>query len=177
MRSAEGQTKFTVPMRVLHWLMAVLILAQLFIGAAMIPSLTQYHRLLAFHRPLGAAILCLAAVRLIYRQFTTAPPWPPTMSATERRLAGWTERGLYFLMFAIPLAGWGALSAGHLPIVLYGRLHLPPILPARPHLYGVMRWTHVILAWLLFLTVLAHMSAVLYHTLVLRDRFLRRMTV
>jgi len=41
---------------------------------------------------------------------------------------------LYTLMFVLPLAGWGMLSAGHYPIVMYGPLHLPPILPANPAL-------------------------------------------
>jgi cytochrome b561 len=80
-------------------------------------------------------------------------------------------------MFALPLVGWGMLSAGHYPIVLYGSLHLPSILPAHPELYAVLRKTHTFLAYLLFLTFLAHLSAVLFHTLIVRDRVLKRMTL
>jgi hypothetical protein len=36
---------------------------------------------------------------------------------------------MYTLMFALPLIGWGMLSAARYPIVLYGSLHLPFILP------------------------------------------------
>jgi cytochrome b561 len=122
-------------------------------------------------------ILILAAVRLINRRSTTLPPFPPTMSHAERMIASASERLLYTLMFALPLVGWGMLSAGHYPIVLLGNLHLPAILPANPDLYAVLRKTHTVLAYLLFFTFLAHLGAVLFHTLILRDRLLKRMAL
>jgi cytochrome b561 len=60
---------------------------------------------------------------------------------------------------------------------MFGPVHLPPILPAVPWLYALLRKTHTILAFLLFLTFLAHLSAVLFHTLVIRDRLLQRMAL
>ena len=69
------------------------------------------------------------------------------------------------------------LSAGNYPIVMFGPVHLPPILPAIPILYWVLRKAHTILAYLLFLTFLAHLSAVLFHTLIVRDRLLDRMAL
>ncbi|HTI99331.1 MAG TPA: cytochrome b/b6 domain-containing protein [Dongiaceae bacterium] len=174
---AAPRTQFAILSRILHWLMAALLLAMLFIGVSMVASLGDYHRLVAIHRPLGILILILAAVRLINRWCTTLPPFPPTMSARERFLASASERLLYTLMFALPLVGWGMLSAGHYPIVMFGALHLPPILPASPTLYAFLRPTHTVLAYLLFLTFLLHLGAVLFHTLIIRDRLLDRMAL
>jgi cytochrome b561 len=143
----------------------------------MVASLGNYHRLVAIHRPLGILILILAATRLVNRMCTTLPPFPPTMSEQERFIASASERLLYTLMFALPLVGWGMLSAGHYPIVMFGPVHLPAILPANPTLYAVLRTTHTLLAYLLFLTFLAHLSAVLFHTLIVRDRLLDRMAL
>jgi len=67
------------------------------------------------------------------------------------------------------------LSAARFPIVVYGPLHLPGIAPHNITLYAVLRISHSILALLLFLTFTAHMCAVLFHTLVLRDRLINRM--
>ena len=53
--------------RLLHWTMALMILAMLFIGVAMVASVSQRPWLIALHRPLGAAILLLAIWRLIHR--------------------------------------------------------------------------------------------------------------
>ena len=174
---AQNPTQFALLSRILHWSMAALLLAMLFIGVAMVASLANYHRLVAIHRPLGIAILILAAVRLVNRMFTTLPPFPPTMSERERLLASISERLLYALMFALPLVGWGMLSAGHYPIVMFGPVHLPPIMPASPTLFAVLRKAHTVLAYLLFVTFIFHLSTVLYHTLIVRDRLLNRMAV
>jgi cytochrome b561 len=82
---------------------------------------------------------------------------------------------MYALMFMLPLVGWGMLSAARYPIVLYGPLHLPFILPHDVWLYAVLRKAHTVLAYLFFLIFLAHLSAVLFHTLIVRDGLLKRM--
>jgi cytochrome b561 len=99
------------------------------------------------------------------------------MSPQERLAATASERLFYALMFILPLVGWSMLSAGHYPIVMFGSLHLPPILPPNPTLYFILRKAHTILAYLLFFTFLAHLSAVLFHTLIVRDRLLDRMAL
>ncbi len=177
MATTNPPTQFALRSRILHWLMAVMLLTMLFIGVTMVASLGNYHKLVAIHRPLGIMILILAVIRLINRMFTTLPPFPPTMSRQERWIATASEKLLYGLMLALPLVGWGMLSAGHYPIVMFGPLHLPPILPANPTVYAVLRKTHTILAYLLFVTFLAHLGAVLFHTLIVRDGLLKRMVI
>ncbi len=166
---------FSFPSRILHWLMAACLLAMLFIGVSMVAWLGDYHTLVSVHRPLGILILLLAVLRLATRLLTRVPEFPSAMPQQERFVAKASERLLYTLFFALPLVGWAMLSAGHYPIVMFGAVHLPPILPARPELYAALRETHTILAYLLFLTFLAHMGAILFHTLVLRDGLLNRM--
>ena len=161
--------------RVLHWLMAAMVLTMLGVGVAMVASLADYHRLVSIHRPLGIAILLLVVVRFVNRQLNPPPPFLDTMPPLERRVASWSELAMYGLMFVLPLVGWGMLSAARYPVVLYGSLHLPFILPHSPLLHAVLRRTHTILAYLFFLTFLGHFSAILFHTLILRDGILQRM--
>jgi cytochrome b561 len=171
------RTQFALQSRILHWVMAAMLLTMLFIGVTMVASLGNYHALIAVHRPLGILILILAIVRLINRLCTTLPPFPPTMSQRERWIASASEKLLYTLMIALPLVGWSMLSAGHYPIIMFGPVHLPPILPASPTLFAILRKTHTVLAYLLFFTFLSHLSAVLFHTLIIRDRLLHRMAL
>jgi len=167
--------QFAWTSRLLHWLMAALLLTMVFIGGAMVVSLAAYHRLLSIHRPLGVAILVLAVLRLANRKRYPPPDFMPTMSASERRIAILSERMLYALMIALPLVGWGMLSAARDPVVLAGALHLPPILPQSARLYTWLRNAHTVLAYLFFATFLAHLGGVLFHTLVLRDGLILRM--
>lgn len=175
MSTTNNSTQFALLLRILHWLMAALLVAMLFIGISMVVSLGDYHGLLALHRPLGILILILAAIRLITRTLTRAPELPADMKTPERFAVKVSEVSLYTLFIALPLVGWAMLSAGHFPIVMFGAVNLPPILPARPELYATLRETHTILAYLLFLVFLSHMGAVLFHTLILRDGLLERM--
>ncbi len=169
------RTQFTVLMRLLHWTMAAMVLTMLCIGVAMVASLADYHVLVSIHRPLGIAILILVVVRFVVRRLSPLPPFPPTMSRMERLAATASEYTMYGLMFVLPLVGWGMLSAARYPIVLYGSLQLPFILPHNAMLYAVLRETHTVLAYLFFLTFLAHFGAILFHTLIVRDGIPRRM--
>jgi cytochrome b561 len=167
--------QFTALARLLHWLMAAMVLTMLGIGVAMVSSLGDYHVLVSIHRPLGIAILLLVVVRFVNRLLSRLPPFPATMSRLERLAAQGGELTMYGLMFVLPLVGWGMLSAAGYPIVLYGSLHLPFILPHDLALYAVLRKAHTVLAYLFFLTFLGHFAAVLYHTLIVRDGILKRM--
>jgi len=168
---------FSLPSRLLHWLMAALILAMLFIGVGMVATVSdRYVLLLSIHRPLGVAILVLAALRLVNRMIHPPPPLPASLPPLQRVAAHLSHVLLYVLMFAIPLIGWGMQSAGDYPIVLYGQAQLPPILPHSAALYAPLRAAHTVLAFLLFATVLAHFAAALYHGLIRRDGVLAAMT-
>jgi cytochrome b561 len=175
MLTTKNPTQFALLSRLLHWVMAALLLAMLFIGVSMVSSLGNYHTLVTIHRPLGMLILFLAAIRLATRKFTELPPFPPTMPQSERLVAHASELLMYALFFALPLVGWGMLSAGNYPIVMFGAVHLPPILPVQRELYAALRETHTVLAYLLFLAFLAHFGAMMFHTLILRDGLLNRM--
>lgn len=175
--TSAAPKRFTLPSRLLHWSMAAMVIAQLLIGVTMIASLSYYPLLLAIHRPLGALILAFAVVRLVNRLTHHPPPFLATMGPLERRVATWSERLLYALLLIQPLIGWAMLSAAGFPIVLFGPVHLPGIAPHNITLYAVLRFSHSALALLLFLTFTAHMCAVLFHTLVLRDRLIDRMAL
>jgi cytochrome b561 len=164
-----GPAQFTPFSRLLHWTMAVLVLAMLFIGIGMVASLADYHRLVSIHRPLGIVILVLVAVRLVNRLLNPPPPLPEAMPGWQRFAAHASHIVLYALMFGLPLVGWAMLSAARYPVVLYGSLQLPPILPHDVALHAMLRTTHTILAFLLFATFLAHLGAALMHALIFRD--------
>ena len=78
------QVQFPLFSRILHWTMAAMVLTMLFIGIGMVASLSDYHRLVAIHKPLGILILILVAVRLVNRLLNPPPPLPSTTPEIER---------------------------------------------------------------------------------------------
>ena len=176
-QSSTAAARFALPSRLLHWVMVPMVIAQLLIGVTMVAALSYYPLLLAIHRPLGVAILAFAAVRLVNRLTHRLPPFLATMSPVERRIASWSEYLLYALLLVQPLIGWAMLSAAKLPLTLWGPIRLPGIAPHNIDVYAVLRQCHGVFAFLLFATFTAHMCAVLFHTLVLRDGLIDRMAV
>ncbi|WP_044872944.1 cytochrome b/b6 domain-containing protein [Pseudomonas sp. LFM046] len=170
-------THFTPLLRVLHWLMAILLLAMLFIGVSMVGDLSPRHdALVALHKPLGLILLVLALVRLAVRMAWTTPPLPSDMPNWQQHAARLSHVLLYALMIAQPLVGWSMQAAGGYPLVLHDSLVLPPIAPPDARLYAVLRLAHTVLAYLLFIGILAHLAAALYHALIRRDGVLSSMT-
>lgn len=172
----RSSTSFVLAARVLHWLMAVLILSMLFIGVGMVASVSERHEwLIRIHKPLGIAILILAVVRLIVRLRNPPPPLPADLPAIQKFAAHASHWVLYALMLILPLVGWAMLSAGGYPVMLSESLRLPPIFPVSATAFAILRHAHALLAILLFLTFLAHLGAALYHGLIRRDGVLRSM--
>jgi cytochrome b561 len=162
--------RFNPLQRTLHWVMAVCILAMLFIGVGMASTVApQYLTLVDIHKPLGIAILLLALIRLAVRLRSGAPPLPLDLPEPMKLAAYLSHYALYALMIAMPLVGWAMLSAARYPVILAGSVVLPPILPQDPMLYAALRRLHTALAYGLFALILAHLAAALLHALIRRD--------
>lgn len=98
-------------------------------------------------------VVALGVARLLWRRHTELPPWAPTLTLFERRLAHRTEVALYALTFVVPVTGVLLLASGD----------------------DGLLWVHVT-AQVCFLAALAcHVGLVFKHQCVDRDRLLRRM--
>ncbi|MBE7210962.1 MAG: cytochrome b [Gluconacetobacter diazotrophicus] len=162
--------RFSVAQRTLHWVMAVAILAMLFIGVGMVSTVTaSYLGLVSIHRPLGILILLLALVRIVVRMVRGTPPLPRDMPEFMKNAAAASHYAFYVLMVAMPLLGWGMLSAAAYPVKMWGGFALPPILPQNDALHALLWNLHHYLAFLFFALILLHLAAGLFHALIRRD--------
>ena len=168
--------RFNLLARLLHWSMALAILAMLFIGVGMMTSLTWRPWLLDLHQPLGIAILLLAFVRLLNRLRNGAPALPNDIPRWQALAASASHWVLYAFMIFLPLLGWGMRSAGGWPLTMIPGVTLPGIVPVDPFWYALLRDAHGLLAWLLFAVVLMHLAAALIHAWVRRDAVFSTMT-
>ncbi|AZF43213.1 Cytochrome b561 [Pseudomonas sp. R1-43-08] len=172
------QPRFFAPLaRLLHWLMALMIIAMLFIGAGLAASVSERHEwLIHLHKPLGIAILALVIVRLVVRFSTRQPPLPADLPLWQVLAAKASHVVLYGLMLVLPLLGWAMISAADDPVMLSSAVQLPALVSANAPLFALLRKAHGYLAYLLFLTVLVHLAAALFHGLIRRDGVLQSMT-
>jgi cytochrome b561 len=167
---SELPQRFTLLQRLLHWLMAICILAMLFIGVGMVSTvMPKYLTLVSIHKPFGVAILVLALIRLATRLRYGAPALPADLPEPMKLAAHLSHYVFYVLMIALPLIGWGMLSAAAYPIVLFGGVNLPAILPQSDSLHTALWNAHYYLAFAFFALILMHVAAALFHGLVRRD--------
>jgi cytochrome b561 len=167
---SNSSNRFNVVQRFLHWVMALCILTMFFVGVGMVSTIAPiYVPLLAAHKSLGIVILALALIRLAVRGLYGAPALPSDLPEPMRLAAHLSHYALYGLMIAMPLIGWAMLSAAHYPIVIFGTVRLPWILPQSDTLHALLWGAHFYLAFAFFALVLLHLAAALFHALIRRD--------
>lgn len=162
--------RFNPLQRLLHWLTAVCVLAMFFIGVGMVSTVTpKFLPLIATHKSLGIAILVLVLIRIAVRLKYGAPALPSDLPPVMKLGAELSHYALYALLIAMPLLGWAMQSAADYPVVIFGGIRLPPILPQSDRLHTLLWDAHYYLAFCFFALVLLHIAAALYHALVRRD--------
>ena len=160
----------------LHWLTALLIVANLMLGLSMVPLPFSPRKLqwYLWHKWIGITVFLTAAARILWR-LTHHAPSPVVMPEWQRRAAAATHFALYLLMFAIPLSGWVYSSATGVSVVYLGLFPLPDLVGKDKALAGVLWAVHATLNFILLALVFVHVGAALRHQYVHRDDTLRRM--
>lgn len=160
-----------------HWLVAVLVIAQLGLGvyAASQPVGLARLQWLSRHKSLGLAILAVVLLRIAWRAMNRPPPLPGSMPEWERRAAATMHRLLYLLLILAPLAGWLYASAAGLSVNWFGLIQVPDLIAKDPGLAEVFKQVHRALVALLGLLIIGHAGAALRHALWLRDGIAHRM--
>jgi cytochrome b561 len=175
--STRVRQRYPLRTRILHWLTAVLVFSALLIGFAMVNSVGSYATLVAVHMTLGVTILVIAVARAANRFTHRTPALPDTVGTLEHRMMIGSEVSMYALLLAQPIVGWAMVSAAGRPVVVFGTLRLPGIAPFDADAYFLLRQLHSVLAYALVVIIAAHVSAVILHTLTLRDGMASRMTI
>lgn len=178
---AAQPSRYSTVAVVLHWLLALVILAMFAVGVYMtdLPFSPQRLKLYNWHKWAGVTFLALTLLRLVWR-LTHRPPALPL--AVTRTMPGWQHRAyhathhlMYLLFFAVPLVGWAYSSAAGFPIVWFGQMALPDLLPVNQELAEVIKPLHKYLALALVALAGLHIAAAVKHHWVDRDGLLGRM--
>ena len=176
---AAGSSRYTPVAIVLHWLLAIAIVAGFSIGLLMAdepPSPTRV-RWINYHKWIGVTILALSLLRLLWRLGHRPPALPASMQPWQRATSTWVHRALYLFFFAVPLLGWAYSSASGFHVVYLGLIPLPDLAPKNKALADVLIDVHAALAWTLASLVGLHVAAALKHHFVDKDGLLWRMSL
>ncbi|WP_112322414.1 cytochrome b [Oceanibium sediminis] len=178
------------PARVLHWVMALMILAMLGVGTYMAnfeKDLIARLELVQTHKSVGFTVFILALIRIGWRLANRdTPALPPAMPRWQKAASHASHLALYLLMLALPLSGWLMASSSPLndegaypmriPNMVFGLFEMPDPFPVGSKaLSDALYQLHGALALALELILLVHLGAALKHHFVDGDTVLSRM--
>ena len=168
---------YTVTARVLHWLTAALVLIQIPLGLAIANlKLGAWNDVLYNgHKSIGATLIPIVLVRLLYRLMHPPAPLPPDIPPLQRFAAEALHWTLYALLVVQGFVGWVATSAYPAPIPVFGLFELPPIWHEDRALSERLLAVHRVIGITLAALLVGHIAAALQHHFIRRDRVLMRM--
>ena len=163
--------------KTLHWLMALLLVVMFWFGLGLEGlSLAERREALPQHASLGLVLFVLAIVHLAWRRRHTAPPYPDSMTAGQKKWAKGVVHAFYALMIAQPLLGFmQAATYVDFEIHAFGALNITALLPSNANMTAILNIIHGTCAWLLALLVIGHVGATLKHAFWDRDGIPARM--
>lgn len=175
--SHGDETKAFDPLiKIAHWLTLFLIVA-VFSAAALIHHVPDTWKLtlFQFHRSLGVTIWIVTVMRLVWRQFSRLPDWPPSLSNPMRTAARGVEYTLYGLLLLQPVLGLLYANAHGGRAGVFFVLRLPPLIERNDDLAKQLLLAHGAVANLLLAVIALHAAAALFHHFIRRDEILDRM--
>lgn len=158
----------------LHWLIAALVLYNIFlppefedIGHDIPPELAA--SMTALHIGIGLSIIVLMALRLFWRVGHHAPPLPDTMKSWEKRLAHFTHIGLYVVVFLMVALGFATALLAPYPASGFGVVPVAGFITVDQGVFDIVKELHHTGNKVLQAFVYVHIAAVLYHQFIKKD--------
>ncbi len=172
-------TRYSRGAMAFHWVITLLIVSNfVLVWIAEDKPEAEEARLVGLHMATGVTILALTVLRIVWRFVNPPPPFADTLKAWEIALAKVVHGLFYFLMLAIPLAGWGMVSSFTKggPISYFGLFDVPA-LPVGwdKATTDVFHESHEVLATLMLVLIAVHVAGALKHQFFDRDGSMARM--
>lgn len=173
--------KYPAGWRVLHWVMALMVLTLIPVGLWMASraeadiwgALTN--TLYSMHKAIGFSVLLLMILRIVVKIRVKSPPYPEDMPRRLQMAAKSVHHLIYILLVVTPLFGWAGVTA--FPALgIVGDIQLPamPFVPEDEELAAGLFAIHGWLAITLGVLIAGHIAAAFRHML-RGDGIFRRM--
>lgn len=158
--------KYHITSRIIHWLMAAIIIFLLGLGIYMAQFLPKdalnRAEIYGLHKSLGALALVLILVRIINRSINKSPALPKAMNKFEKIAAHIAHGALYLLMIIVPLSGYLMSNYFGYPVAFFG-IQLPFLVAQNPEIGKIFHEIHEIAPYVLIAVLVAHVAGVVKH--------------
>ncbi len=174
----SGTTEYSAITRILHWIIALLIIGLIWLGWWMVDLSYYdrwYNRSLELHKSLGMAALAVAAVKIAWVAYEGRPDFSSSIKPWERVAATSVYHLFYLLMLLIPATGYMISTSAGDGISVFGLFEVPAFFPISGGVRDLAIELHFWLSYGTGALMVGHASFALKHQFVDRDGTLRRM--
>ncbi len=164
--------------RLLHWLVALHILALIGLGYYMVDLSyydPNYHDSLFAHKAFGVVAMGLGLVKVLWYLLNTQPDPTAKLPAWQRLASQAVHLLLLAMMVIIPVSGYIISTSAGEGVELYAGLELPALMTISDDWRDLAIDVHEFLAYGVLAVTALHALAALKHQFIDRDGTLKRM--
>jgi len=158
--------KYHISSRIIHWLMAFLIIGLLSLGIYMDNFLSHdapnRFEIYSLHKSFGVIALVLIFVRIFNRFIQLTPALPEGLPKIEKIAAKITHFALYILMILMPLSGYLMSNSFGFEVHLFS-LKMPNLIAVNPRIGGYFSMIHLYSAYTMIALLSLHIVGALKH--------------
>jgi len=178
--------KYTRPAIALHWLIALLMLANLILVWTVDSLPDSFTRpMIDTHKSIGITVLGLAILRVLWRLTHRPPALPGHYPIWEKLAAHAAHIVLYLLIFALPISGWlhdsAWKDAASHPMTLFYTIPWPRLgfitsldPDTKESLHDLFGEVHEVFGTILYIAVGLHIVGALKHQFIDKEKELQR---
>lgn len=170
--------RFGLVAKLLHWIIAVLLIGLIWLGWYML-SLSYYdkwyHDALITHRALGLLVLVLALYKAAWLVVSPTPRPPAAHKPWEYRVSKLVHWVLFMSMFVLPVTGYVISTSEGAAVPVFDWFDVPALFDADEPTRDLAIETHFYAAYAILAVALLHAAAAFKHQIVDGDGTLKRM--
>jgi len=158
--------------KALHWIMAVMIIALIGVGLYMTgldKEDTARRALFNQHKAVGATVLLLAIIRIVWIRISPAPALPAVFAQKEQRVVKGIQSLLYLLLILMPVSGYVMSTAAGYPVNLFGLFELPLLFGKSKELAEMAEMAHHFMGLATIALIVLHLAGAAKHRIKDRD--------
>ncbi|MEM9062117.1 MAG: cytochrome b [Pseudomonadota bacterium] len=179
--------RYSLAQRVLHWVIAVMVLGALTVGWTLgtlgfqstVETFGQAmtNTLYKYHKTFGILILGLMLIRIVLKLVLPSPAYDPPLSRFDRIASGAVHGVLYVALVGMAVTGWLGTGASGFPVEFF-EWELPKVLDKDRAVGTLLIYTvHGVFGYVITLCVFLHIGGALKHWLVNKDGVMGRMSL
>ncbi len=158
--------KYSLSSRILHWIIAVLIIFMIGLGIYMTEFLSKESsnrlEIYSLHKSIGVLLIILVFMRFINRFINKPPKLPESISKLDRTLAGFGHIALYAFMIIVPISGYLMSNSYGYPVHFFS-IEMPFLVGKNFENAALFSKIHYYAGYTILALVIIHILAVIKH--------------